>query len=160
MRSSRLNRCTENEQTPVPGAGAEESSTYLLHEPQLIQRGSKHCLVDHKSCARRTNFLPTQLIDVGTTAGPKLSLVPSAEIESDNRLYLALSHCWGLTVPDTGKTTSGTLERHIVSISVGDLPRTFQVFIENARRLEIRYVWIDSLCIVQDDDDYSRRGSA
>ena len=67
-----------------------------------------------------------------------------------DRLYIALSHCWGLTIPDAGRTTLG---RRNMSIFAGNLPRTFQDFIEIARRLEIRYVWIDSLCIIQDSGD-------
>lgn len=87
---------------------------------------------------------------MGTTAEPKLSLIMSAEVEAMDSVYLALSHCWGLTMPETGRTTSKTLERHKACISVADLPQTFQDFVEISRRLEIRYVWIDSLCIIQD----------
>lgn len=36
------------------------------------------------------------------------------------------------------------------SIAIQDLPRTFQDAIEVARNLEIHYIWIDCLCIMQD----------
>lgn len=53
-------------------------------------------------------------------------------------------------MPAAGKTTSKTLSDHLVSIMEGNLPRTFQDFIQNTRRIGIPYVWIDSLCIIQD----------
>ncbi|KAH6886852.1 heterokaryon incompatibility protein-domain-containing protein [Thelonectria olida] len=134
---------------PPDSATGEDASAYLSYESQLIQRWSKLCLADHQSCSRGTGFLPTRLIDVGTAAEPKLSLVSSAKIGHAGNLYLALSHCWGLAMPASGKTTSQTLEAHESSISMGDLPPTFQDFIEIARRLKVRYVWIDSLCIIQ-----------
>ncbi|KAF4459405.1 heterokaryon incompatibility [Fusarium albosuccineum] len=63
-------------------------------------------------------------------------------------------------MPETGRTTSLTLERHKVSISPADLPQTFQDFIDIARRLDIRYVWIDSLCIIQDSrEDWEKEAA-
>jgi hypothetical protein len=62
--------------------------------------------------------------------------------------YLALSHIWGRS-QFTKLTTSnfrGLRER----ISPSDLSQTFQDAIIVARRLGVRYLWIDSLCIVQD----------
>jgi hypothetical protein len=52
-------------------------------------------------------------------------------------------------MPDSARTTSQSLARHNESISAEDLPQTFRDFIEIARRLRVRYVWIDSLCIIQ-----------
>lgn len=63
---------------------------------------------------------------------------------------MALSHCWGpgQRVP---KTLKSTLEDHRKQISVTSLTKTFKDAIQITRRLNIRYLWIDSLCIVQDD---------
>lgn len=141
---------------------------YRSYEPQLIHRWSKLCLENHKCRAPQTTttttttaFLPTRRIDVGTIAEPILSLVPSIGADNGNsNLYLALSHCWGLAMPEAGCTTSRTLERYHVSIPEESLPRTFRDFIAIARRLEIRYVWIDSLCIVQDSrEDWEREAA-
>jgi hypothetical protein len=63
-------------------------------------------------------------------------------------------------MPEHGKTTSETLESYSVSIPENNLPKTFQEFIGIARSLDVRYVWIDSLCIVQDSlDDWEKEAA-
>jgi hypothetical protein len=104
-------------------------------------------------------FLPTRLIDVGIADEWKLALVLGTEILK-NRRYLALSHCWGLAMPESAKTTSSNLHQHMASVSIADLPKTFQEFIGIAQRLGLRYVWIDSLCIIQDSwDDWEKEAA-
>ncbi|KAF3809524.1 hypothetical protein GCG54_00012808, partial [Colletotrichum gloeosporioides] len=62
--------------------------------------------------------------------------------------YVALSHCWGHHQP--AKTTKATL----------DLPKTFQDAITVTRALGIDFIWVDSLCIIQDDpDDWAKEAS-
>lgn len=63
--------------------------------------------------------------------------------------YLALSHCWG-TKPFLNLTrqNQGILEDHF---SIQQLPRNFRDAVQATRQLGFRYVWIDSLCIIQGD---------
>jgi hypothetical protein len=69
--------------------------------------------------------------------------------------YIALSHCWGSY--EILKTTKGNLGSLMRRIEWTALSKTFQDVIELCRKLGVRYVWIDSLCIVQDDDrDWER----
>lgn len=63
--------------------------------------------------------------------------------------YIALSHRWGGDL--TLKTTRDTLADRLKGFSLDDLPRTFQDVVLVAKAMEIKYVWIDSLCIVQDN---------
>ena len=74
-------------------------------------------------------------------------LVPCTD---DTSPYAALSYCWG-----TGR------ERHYITTRVNladgyrhlqhdDMPLTIQHAFQVARRLHIRYIWVDALCIVQD----------
>lgn len=74
-------------------------------------------------------------------------------------LYAALSHCWG-PEPDFLVTNSDNLQDHMKSISLDDLPQNFKDAVEVATRLGLQYLWIDSLCIVQDDDNDWRKQSA
>jgi hypothetical protein len=60
-----------------------------------------------------------------------------------------LSHCWGLSHRITA--TSATLDRLKKEISLDELPKTFQDAIIIAERLSVQYLWIDPLCIIQDD---------
>jgi len=50
------------------------------------------------------------------------------------------------------KTTKSTLAARTKSIPWSTLPKTFQDAVFIARRMDVRYLWIDSLCIVQDDE--------
>jgi len=63
--------------------------------------------------------------------------------------YAALSHCWGSTQIIATKRTN--IREFEEAIQWHLLPKTFQDAIITALRLEIRYLWIDSLCIIQDD---------
>jgi hypothetical protein len=49
------------------------------------------------------------------------------------------------------KTTTISLKAHQEGISISHLPKTFQDTILYVRKLGLRWLWIDSLCIVQDD---------
>ena len=66
------------------------------------------------------------------------------------RDYIALSYCWGngKAVMKTKKATEGD---HQCGIPGKDLPRLFQEAVSLAHGLNV-YLWIDSLCIIQDSD--------
>lgn len=63
--------------------------------------------------------------------------------------YIALSHCWGTQREYI--TNIATLEERLSGLDWNSLPKSFQDVVYLARKLNIQYVWIDSLCIVQDD---------
>lgn len=65
--------------------------------------------------------------------------------------YAALSHCWGSS--QTCITTTSNLEARKAGIPWEALPKTFQDAIQIVLRLDIKYIWIDSLCILQDDTE-------
>jgi hypothetical protein len=72
--------------------------------------------------------------------------------------YVALSYCWGTTA-QRGTTRSNISSRR-QSINVSELPKTLQDAIRVAQSLGFQYIWIDSLCIVQDDvDDWATESS-
>lgn len=64
--------------------------------------------------------------------------------------WAALSHCWGKT--NTLKTTLKAIESHKHGIQWESLPQTFKDAVEVTSALEVQYLWIDSLCIIQDDE--------
>jgi hypothetical protein len=80
------------------------------------------------------------------TAGKHIVLV---ETSAENGRYITLSHCWGSS--KTIETRKKTLPKMKHSIPWSTLPRTFQDAIAIAQELSIRYLWIDSLCIIQDN---------
>jgi hypothetical protein len=97
-----------------------------------------------------TTLLPTRVLDVGEPFQHSgvIKLVESGGFQVDR--YIALSHCWGKS--HRIKTTKTTLEEHKRGIPLCRLPATFQDAIECARRFGVRWLWIDTLCIIQDDE--------
>ncbi|XXH01481.1 hypothetical protein Hte_007841 [Hypoxylon texense] len=67
--------------------------------------------------------------------------------------YACLSHCWGKSHPPTRTLTSTIKEYMTKGIPWETLSKTFQDAVDICRRLEIDYLWIDSLCIIQDSDE-------
>jgi hypothetical protein len=65
--------------------------------------------------------------------------------------YAALSHCWGKVQPL--KTTQFNLKAHLNGIHFGDLPCLFQDATRVTHSLGLHYLWIDSLCIIQDSKE-------
>ena len=88
--------------------------------------------------------MPTRIIDVSKT-DPFLYVS-----NGETARYLCLSHCWG-ELPSHIRTERTTLMDHCGSIPSSHLSKTFRDAIDITRRLRLRYIWIDALCIVQDD---------
>lgn len=121
------------------------------------------CELERSQClqtARPTR--PTRLIDVGSSDGsqdPRLVIMdPNHTLGTQ---YVALSHCWG-TPRDSQScvypcTIKNNIGQFINGLKTDTLPRTFQDAIEVVRALKMRHLWIDALCIVQDDrEDWAR----
>jgi hypothetical protein len=92
--------------------------------------------------------LPKRVIDVGSEDGEEVRLV-----EMDGGVkgkYLALSHCWGVSVKgERVITTKSNLDERKRGIPLFILPANFRDACIVTRKLGYRYVWIDSLCIIQ-----------
>ncbi|KAK0630447.1 hypothetical protein B0T17DRAFT_528450 [Bombardia bombarda] len=98
--------------------------------------------------------LPSRVIDVRTSP---VKLHVSRPEETGR--YACLSHCWGDVRPPC-RTTTETLERNLNAIPWEILPATFSDAIDYTRRLGLDYIWIDSICIIQDSDhDWSEQSA-
>ncbi|KAF2273588.1 HET-domain-containing protein [Westerdykella ornata] len=117
---------------------------------ELIQKWLATCNISHDKCVinNEASLLPTRVIWVGNQySTPRLHISKHDE----KGLFVALSHCWGGSSPVL--TTTATLPMRVDSIPLLSLPQTFQDAIQVTRALGIEYLWIDSLCIVQDSHD-------
>jgi hypothetical protein len=66
-------------------------------------------------------------------------------------VYVSLSHCWiDRTVLTTTKSTLASRQTNIPSST---LPPLFRDAVKVCRFLGVQYLWIDSLCIIQGDQD-------
>ena len=79
--------------------------------------------------------------------GSDVRLYESVAVDRAN--YVALSYCWGLVAPMV--TTHSSLQSRENSIPWNIIPPLFQDAIKVARMLGFRYLWLDALCILQDD---------
>ncbi|KAL9616668.1 MAG: hypothetical protein Q9160_008491 [Pyrenula sp. 1 TL-2023] len=102
--------------------------------------------------ARRSFKLPTRLIDVGIKDSETVKLYKTQpDDKGEDFEFIALSHPWGdpRMRDKFFLTTRDNLEAHFKQIDVKKLPDTFKDAVITTRALGIRYLWIDSLCIVQ-----------
>jgi hypothetical protein len=103
------------------------------------------CTEQHSCYHGEMSTLPTRVIDVGKEQ-PCLHLSNGAKAP-----YITLSHCWGEL--ETITTTKSTLEARMSGFSMESLPKLFQDAVKVTRLLNIHYLWIDSLCIIQDSHE-------
>ncbi|GKZ26048.1 hypothetical protein AbraIFM66951_005082 [Aspergillus brasiliensis] len=112
-----------------------------------IRHWMARCRKQHARCINVDSVLPTRVVDVGLSDSDNISLYEASPGESAP--YVALSYCWG--GEGNLKTTGENRHAHNESIPWHSIPATVQDAIRLARHLEIRYIWIDALCIVQDN---------
>jgi hypothetical protein len=111
------------------------------------------CQSQHNLCPKNLKqTLPTRVLDLGLSdISPNIKLLETTG-ESDR--YACLSHRW--IHGDTICTTLSNIRERKELILWDTLPKRFQQSITVARRLGLRYIWIDSLCIIQgpESDDW------
>ncbi|KKP06993.1 serine/threonine protein kinase [Trichoderma harzianum] len=80
-----------------------------------------------------------------------IRLVETSDNTNDH--YVALSHCWGkLKKEDRFCTYARNIDALKMNIPYKALPKTFQDAVTVTRALGVPYLWIDSLCIIQEDE--------
>nr|UMZ45318.1 hypothetical protein [Paramyrothecium sp.] len=114
----------------------------------------KHCLhgcqTQHRTCSSHggsDKWYPARLLEIQHDS---IRLVEFAE-SSISKPYASLSHCWGGA--EILNLTTKNIEHLKTAIDLHLLPQTFQDAIKVSRSLGISYIWIDSLCIIQDSTE-------
>ncbi|KAI0551675.1 heterokaryon incompatibility protein-domain-containing protein [Xylaria curta] len=134
-------RCTK-----VSTAGTADLWRYWLNT----------CLTTHSYCRVAEHslqpFVPKRLIQIlqddhGESTLWRLVCYPV----SDATQYITLSHCWGSYQPIC--LNKKTIYKFSNPTSVSKLPTTYKHALAVAHELDIQYIWIDSLCILQDEDN-------
>ncbi|CAN9284467.1 unnamed protein product [Alternaria alternata] len=136
----------------------------IAHDPLSARtvtdvRGWLKCCKDerdgyHKICSLSERaYVPTRLIKL---SGPldklQLRIVCRNDLEEhDMSRYVALSYCWG--GDQTNKLTQENHGLYKKNITWESLPRTIQDAARTAQVLGFHYIWIDSMCIVQDSKE-------
>jgi hypothetical protein len=106
------------------------------------------CSENHDLCKvgfPKTSFVPTRLIEIWGSDMDSLKIrLKRRESLPPEICYASLSHCWGSTMPFMLKLE--TLDSCLQSIQLTGLSKVFRDTIKFAWRVNLRYVWIDSLC--------------
>ena len=143
----------------------------------LMQNWYHDCLKNHPKCVQQATSsssqgdednddddassyqYPTRLIDAGLRDSEQWRLCDTCQDALDESIdaagYATLSHRWG----DSPfiQLNSSTMDIFRAGMPDSTLPATFKDAIHVVRQLGIRYLWIDSLCILQDSrEDWSR----
>src|SRR4051812_41270792 len=105
--------------------------------------GSHACFKPEKA---EGSALPTRVLLVSSDETENIYLVES---KSGLGRYATLSHCWGEYKP-LQLLESNLAQFQTRGIPIMELPKTFQHAVKVTRSLRIDYLWIDSLCIIQD----------
>ena len=96
-------------------------------------------------------YYPTRLLDCGIPQDSEESchLIETRDLSLDGP-YMTLSHCWGRA--NCLKLTTSNQDQLLRSIPLSTLPQMYSDAVHITRRLGIRYLWIDSICIIQEGD--------
>lgn len=123
-----------------------------------VREWLKHCEDEqdgyHKICSLSERaYVPTRLIKIsGLPDQLQLRIVCGDDMgEHDMSRYVALSYCWG--GDQTNKLTQENHDLYRKNIAWKTLPRTIQNAAKTAQALGFQYIWIDSMCIVQDSKE-------
>ncbi|KAK0674662.1 heterokaryon incompatibility protein-domain-containing protein [Cercophora samala] len=132
----------------------QDSYVHWARDQILECEGHSHQLADNSFC-------PERLLDVH---GERLCLVTREQafrpLVQQVPKYAALSYCWGSTDDACAQITlsRGNLDRYRFGIQYDSLPLSVQDAVAMARALSLRYLWVDALCILQDDpSDWERQ---
>ncbi|KAH6661757.1 heterokaryon incompatibility protein-domain-containing protein [Halenospora varia] len=149
------------------GLGSEAASTDIqvgfpiLHEAgspihfKLLRKWLRVC-DNHDSCGLRFDGpLPTRVLDVGDPRNSDSLRLHCTEGGERGR-YIALSHCWGNLNESQKFCTFGcNIDSLRKGIDFDKLPKTFQDAVIVTRELGERFLWIDSICIIQSHEKCS-----
>jgi len=143
--------------SPSGRAATVQIPASMIHGREIVKAGSaggldllrdwvKQCNDTHGARCRGSGVLPTRVLNVGNARDDYIRLeIPN---RSTRERYVALSHCWGRA--QLIQTNVSTYKQHQQRIPLSALSNTFHDAVTVVRKLGLRYLWIDSLCIIQD----------
>ncbi|CAI6340725.1 unnamed protein product [Periconia digitata] len=137
--------CDEDSVWPEDPRGS-----FSTEEWESINSWVNECVGSHSICrVPDHSYVPRRLLQVGNElSGPRLVLREA--VGEEDRRYCALSYCWG---PQNRSltTTRENLSQHLKGMAFDSIPQTMQDAMIICRFLSVPYLWVDALCIVQND---------
>lgn len=120
----------------------------------------RECIDKHPQCGQTlppNSPVAARVLEVFDEHGdPHLRLASTSDLDLYKTPYMVLSHCWG-GVKIESSTTPANVNEYYTSIDICKLPKSFREAVQITRSLGLRYLWIDSLCIIQgSEEDWER----
>jgi len=147
---SHLSACTTEDNAASNTVTARRLHTEVTSDLafEKIQQWIQKCST-HLECGPLSDSpLPTRLIEVAPEDGVGEPRIISTK--GVRGKYAALSYCWG------GKQLGMTVNKNFASrfrqLDTKELSKTVLQAIQTTKRLGLRYVWVDAICIIQDDE--------
>jgi hypothetical protein len=148
----------QNDRLKIPGY---QPSNIVGHAYTLglVQHWIRTCEKQHRACKRPQvkdypNWRPTRLLYVGEN-DTQIRLVRGDTLADDLK-YVTLSHCWG-KLDKRLVLTKANIDDWGERLPLLGEWKTFSDAIDMTRQLGLSYIWIDSLCIIQDSiSDWQR----
>ena len=116
---------------------------------RTLQSWLVECLQIHRVGKRLDSaHLPKRLVDI-TPSEPDNFTVIETSTMTERPSYFTLSHRWGVGMPTL---RSDTESRYRTGVAWAEVPGVYQDAFKLVKAFGYRYLWIDSLCISQDDE--------
>lgn len=113
----------------------------------------RDCILEHEHCPKNAaGYLPSRVLDLAMSNGPVDTIKVKESDHMQMGMYVALSYCWGAKA-QAKMLKKESLGAFKAGIQVRELPQSLRDAILVTRHLGMRYLWIDSLCIIQDSDE-------
>jgi hypothetical protein len=121
----------------------------------LVRGWIEECSTTHVRCEQERQLrsedphrstLPSRVLDIGTIEGDPIRLV---DTKDSSEKYICLSHSWGES--QTLTLTKANYASLLKEVPRSALQNVYSDAIAFSRRLGVRYIWIDTMCIIQDD---------
>ncbi|KAF4974570.1 hypothetical protein FZEAL_8542 [Fusarium zealandicum] len=128
----------------IPDSTGHESVAKIAK--MWLQNCKENHSCDEVCGPRETGWYPERLIKVGNAEQPPRLVLRDDVHEKGG--YATLSHCWGDN-PEFLTLSSTNLDDLCQEIHLEKLAASFRDAIITCQRLEIPYIWIDCLCIIQ-----------
>ncbi|KAK4107505.1 HET-domain-containing protein [Canariomyces notabilis] len=132
----------------------DSTSTSSDHHIILAKQWLQHCQMYHPACKAQGKFQrepPTRLICItapGELGGNTFPVIRLVVAKNPSTEYVAFSHCWGGSQPF--KLLQANYHDCLFNIDFDHLSRNCQDAVRITLALGYSYLWIDSLCIIQD----------
>ncbi|KAF4462599.1 heterokaryon incompatibility [Fusarium albosuccineum] len=122
---------------------------------ELARMWLQNCRDNHSGCedsesTAASSKLPIRMIDLQGPVESRVYLREAGPMEGE---YAALSYCWGAESPGLFTSNKNFQAYQHDGVAIEDLPLTIRDAIHVTKKLGLRYLWVDRLCIIQDSTE-------